>query len=203
MCSTSVRSGEWTFTAEASTVLASTMLASLGGDTRRQVRAGPTDQAAARRRLLGRGDGRLRLLRSRPGASRAVQPGAVDRVDGRQAVSGDAQPGRRHEARLIGPISRYVVRTFRSAVSGRPEGLHYIGRGATRAASTRFSWRPRLWVLRHRPLSIHDRREVLHLVVHFRDEAVLALLRVALRCVVVRRRQVRCQYFLQRLSLIA
>ena len=57
-----------------------------------EVRRRADDHAAARRRVLGRGHGRLRLLRSRPGAAGAVQPGAVDRPDGQQAVSGPARP---------------------------------------------------------------------------------------------------------------
>ena len=74
-------SGEWTYTAEASTVLATTTLA-LADDTgkAREVRRGAADHAEARRRVLGQGHGRIRLLRSRPGADRPVQPGAVGRV---------------------------------------------------------------------------------------------------------------------------
>ena len=37
-------------------------------------------------------------------------------------LDGPSRPSKRHRARLGS-----VVRTFRSAVSGRPEGLHYIG----------------------------------------------------------------------------
>src|SRR5271167_833637 len=42
-----------------------------------------------------------------------------------------------------------------------------------------------LAMCRHGPFSVHDRRKVLHLVIHFGDEAILALLRVALGRLVV------------------
>ena len=83
-------SGAWTYAAEASTVLATTTLALAEARRRRAVRGRADDQAQAQRRVLGQGHGRLRLLRSRPGARRAIQPRAVGRPDGQQAVSGRA-----------------------------------------------------------------------------------------------------------------
>jgi hypothetical protein len=50
---------------------------------------------------------------------------------------------------------------------------------------------------RHGALAIHDRRKILHLVVGLGDEAVLALLCIALSGLVVRRGQIRGQDFLQ------
>ena len=54
-----------------------------------------------------------------------------------------------------------------------------------------------LLMYRHGPPSVHDRRKVLHFVIHRGDEAILALLRVALGRRVVRRGQVCVQNFLQ------
>src|SRR4051794_17877106 len=50
---------------------------------------------------------------------------------------------------------------------------------------------------RHGPLPVDESREVLHLVVHLRDEAILALLRVAKGGRVVRRRQVGGKHVLE------
>ena len=87
-------SGAWTYAAEASTVLATHD----AGARREQgsgvkFAAGPIIKPQAQRRVLGQGHRRLRLLRSRPGASCAVQQGAVGGPDGRQAVSGAALAG--------------------------------------------------------------------------------------------------------------
>ena len=85
-------SGEWTYAAEASTVLATTTMACARTETAAcGSRAGRSIKPQARRRVLGRGHRRFRLLRSRPGAAGAVQPGAVGGPDGQQAVSGPAR----------------------------------------------------------------------------------------------------------------
>ena len=95
-------SGAWSYTAVASTVLKTTSLAlAAPRGHRREVRGRPGRQAEARRRVLGQGHGRLRLLRSRPGARGQVQQGAVERPDGPQAVSGHQGPDRPRQGRRL------------------------------------------------------------------------------------------------------
>ena len=73
-------SGDWSFAAEASTVLATTTLALAAASGRREVRRRADHQAEARRRVLGQGHRRLRLLRSRPGARRRSSTGCCGRA---------------------------------------------------------------------------------------------------------------------------
>src|SRR5262249_12949492 len=60
---------------------------------RGEIRGRADRQVDARRRLLGRGNGRVRLLRSRPCAACAVQSHIVGGSQGEQAVSSRSRSG--------------------------------------------------------------------------------------------------------------